>query len=170
VRTRLAVLLPAVCGLNVTVTVLVLFGCMVNEAGALVVNSDTLLPMKEKLEITRGAVPVFHSVIVEGALLAPMFTFPKLTLAGEIEIADAIPLPLKETLVELLALFAIVSVAAFGPVVLGALRTPTATLLPLGTVNGRVIGSMENSPPLVPLRVSAVTVRSAVPLFVMVTG
>src|SRR3989338_1679351 len=154
---------PVPAGVKVTSKVTKLPGAMGESAGRL--KAKPAAPPRV-IELTvRSAVPVFVMVTVWGPLVAPTRTLPKLKLVGLTSIAGAMPVPLKLTEAGPASL-AIETVSPAAPTASGAKVTSKVTRLPgaMGESAGRL-----RAKPAAPPRLMELTVRSALPVLLMVT-
>ena len=134
-------------------------------------NSAEFVPPSVMFEIVRSAVPALVTVTVEGPPDWPTRTLPNGTLEGLMVTTGAVPVPDSDTVCGLpVALSAIESVAACGPVVVGEKVTLIVVVVFGATVIGRVPAANENWFAFVPLIEMAEICRSAVPVFVTTIG
>ena len=135
-RSTRTVFRPVVVGLNCTLTVQEPPGMTVVQP-FVNVNCPASSPVNEAPDTMRPWVPLLVIVIACAAVVVPTTTSPKPTAAGAIAAtgADARPVPLTETLEgDPTALWAMETVAALAPVVVGANRTVISQKLPGVTV------------------------------------
>jgi hypothetical protein len=164
---------PVALGVKVTLTVQVLLGVTVAlvQVSVLLAKSPGLVPVRVTLVMVRLAVPLLVTVTDCAALVALISWLPKLTLVGEKLIPGAVPVPLKPSVCGLSeALSANESEAVRAPVALGVKVTLTVqVLLGVTVAPVQVSALLAKSVELVPVRVTLVMVRLAVPLLVTVT-
>src|SRR3989338_2060143 len=154
---------PTASGAKVTSKVTKLPGAMGESAGRL--RAKPAAPPR-LLELTvRSALPVLLMVTVCGPLVEPTSRFPKLKLAGLTSMAGATPVPESETVGEPASLVT-VTVSPARPVPAGVKVTSKVTKLP-GAM-GESAGKLR-AKPAAPPGLMLETVRSAEPVFVMVT-
>lgn len=77
---RVAVRVPAVVGLNITLKLALPLAGTVRDDAVEVAKSPGLAPLKDSPEIVRSAVPVFETVITDGALEVPTVWLSNVTL------------------------------------------------------------------------------------------
>jgi len=122
------------------------------------------------LEMLREALPVLESVTVWGAVVKPMFSWPKLRPCGERLTAGAdTPVPVKLSVCGLpVALSVMVSEALREPVADGVNVTLIVQLAPAPTLVWQLF-VWAKSPEFVPLRAMLDMLREALPVFESIT-
>jgi len=114
----------------------------------------------------KAAVPEFFSVASCASLVAPVIVAGKTIDAGVRVTAGAVPVPLSFTCCgEPVALSAIASAAASAPVDRGLNSTDTVHEAPTASEAPQVVADFRNDVALVPVTVSEVNVKAAVPEF-----
>ena len=165
---------PVAEGVNVTLTAQLSPAARVPpQVFAEMAKSAAFTPVRAMLAIVSVAVPLFVSVTVCAAVVAPITIFPKLRLVGlrlTAGTGGVTPVPDSAALSGLLeALVRKIRVADRAPKTVGMNVTLTAQLSPGPRLAPQVFAEMAKSPGLAPPRVMLVIVTVAGPVFVSVT-
>src|SRR3989338_1206185 len=130
------------------------------------VKAKPAAPPRLMLDTVRSAVPVFEMVTVCAPEVEPTRTFPKAIEGGATLMAGATPVPLKVTEAGPASL-AIETVSPTAPTASGA-KVTSKVAEPAGGITAWSAGRLK-AKPAAPPRLMLDTVRSAVPVFEMVT-
>jgi len=172
---RAAVSVPAAAGLNSTETVQVApTASEVPQVVADFRNDVALVPVIVSEVIVMAAVPLFFTVTTCATVLDPTVVEANVRLAGDSVTTGAVaaaPVPVSVTLCgEPVALSAIETDPVSAPAVAGLNSTETVQVAPIASEVPQVVADFINELASVPVTVSEVTVRAAVPLFFTVTN
>src|SRR3990172_9275939 len=139
-------------------------GMTAGSAGRL--KAKPKAPPRLRLETVRSAEPVFEMVTVWARLVEPTSTFPKESEGGATLMAGATPVPESRTEAGPASL-EMLTVSPTAPTPSGA-KVTSKVAEPEGGMTAGSAGRLKAKPKLPP-RVIELTVRSAEPVFVMVT-
>jgi len=170
---KLADRLPAAVGAKVMLTVQVPAGAMLLPTQVFVlVKSPGLVPVMLTALTVKAAFPLFVIVIAWPALVVPIFWLANVRLTGKSMTpgASATPRPLSVTdCGESAALSVIERLAGRFPAMVGVNVTVIVQVAPAAMLLPAQVFVLLKSLALVPLIVTALTVKAAFPLFVTVT-
>src|SRR5213593_2962406 len=163
-----ALRLPVAVGLKLTVIVQVALTASDAGQSFVCVKSPGFVPVRAMPLIVSGAVPVFCSVDVCGALVEPIASEPNARLAGVRVTLEAVPVPVRVTLCGLpTALSVIATLALRLPVAVGLNATVIVHVAFAARVAGQSFACVK-SPGFAPVRPTLVMVSEAVPVFLSV--
>ena len=144
---------------------------MIGNVAEVKLNSEALVPLRAIAVIVRSAVPLLVMVRFVGELLVPEIWLPNGMLVGANVIPGATPVPLRLTECGLPAELSVIdSAAVLLPVDVGENVTFTVVVLPGATVIGNVPDVKVNWLAFVPVMLSVLITRFAVPLLVITSG
>ena len=164
---------PTTFGLNSTETVqLAATAREVPQVVADLRNEVELVPVMVSDVSVKAAVPVFFTVTTCAAVVDPTFVEANVRpVADRATLGAVVPVPFRVTVCgEPVALSAIERDAVGAPATVGLNSTETVQLAATASDVPQVVADFTNGVALVPLMVSDVSVKAAVPVFFTVTN